>query len=655
MKTLRLFGCLAMLLLVGGCGHFNVEPRDSLTRGVPPPSGERSISIVYVHGIGCHDPGYSLPFQERLARRMGLVERTPVMTYYEFASDGLASSSQDFAMVKPPIDVETPPSDVWSRDSVYTSLFPWEFARRQQYRAALKDYRQKETQNPSGVTKNDIAAFGAFSNVCLDRSASPSPEPANSKLGPGVLVRQASRPGLKVTFYEVLWSPVSERRKRQNLEYDFAHGTVPRAANLTKINDRTLLNGGIKDSVLNGGIPDAVFYAGEGKYPIRKIVRTAICMALLKSHAGVPAAAPAPECNTLRQLQRDNSSEMVFFSESLGSRALLDTLSEMASASDFRQPAVIDELVKSPFFMFANQLPVFEIASQDYTSSFDVEAWPQSFNKDSTEGKDPYGVSLIDSCIGWAGNGYREISRTQGAIAALRDLRTGASPSPQSLETLRTTREARELAFLDRLREAATCRRMDDQFAGKVTDDRLADEAAESLEDVSPYQRLLLAWGVRNLREALQQPGPIGLDQYLQLKALQDLGSAGPGIWQGDPEAIAAEKARLKDMTLTVYAFSDANDILSWEVSKTFQDQFAMIDFRNVQRRIENPLLPLPGKAGLFVNPELAHMNYRFSDETLDVVMCVLGEPDERYKDPCQHVAPVPVANGREAKEKNTP
>ncbi len=618
-------------LLAAGCGQFTVADRDPLTLRKPPPP-PREISIVYVHGIGCHEPGYSFPFMERLAARMGLV-RDPkaTMQFYPFDRADLDKAA-DFATVRPPLQVVVPPSDEWVRDSFYTRIVPDAAARRDRYQKRLKAYRNHEEPPPVP----QVIPFGKFADTCLDREkASNVGEPVNANLGPGVLVRRVSKPGVVATFYEVLWSPVSEERKRANLGYDFLAGPKDRrGSNLSALSDRALANAEIKDGVLNGGIPDAVFYAGEGKYPARKIVRTAVCMATLGPAATTELIGTgAKNCGErMRALPEASLKETIFFSESLGSRVLFDALSELAtlgaSAGTFAEPRAVNRLVTSPFFMFANQLPMFEIASSDYSARFDAEAWPLVSNPRLHDDKGMYEPDLLRACIAEAGHGYKQIAETSEITLQIRALRKQAALSPEAVARFAEVGAKRHLALDNQLREASQCRRVNEGLSAGSTAD---PEVAKAVVGMDPYERMMAIWTTQRLGEALGKPGPIGLDYYLQRLALQKIGSS---LSSGDPVAVAKARQELKALTLTVYAFSDANDILSWEVSREFQNRFAMVDFRNVQRRIANPVIPLPGRAGVLVYPDQAHLNYRYSDGTLNVIMCILGEVDTKNK-PC--------------------
>lgn len=659
MQLIALVVCTSMLC---GCANFlsyNIKDEYADKLIYPERSiflNQRDVSVVFVHGIGCHEIGYSAAFQYRFAERLGLqrdasqvANGRQVVQFWGASDDALDTevvSHADFVPFKQIINVEDPSYADFVKDNQYTHLFPDAGVREKIFAKRLdkfKDIERKKYPDPAKALSVNPVPFSIFSDSCLDRSARNAALPSNSLLGPGVTVRRFVGHGYTVTFYEVLWSPISEKQKIKNLGYDFVSGEpgVSRTPNLTKIGERALINRSIKDGVLNAGIPDAVFYVGRGNEDVKRIVKSAICLSQVEKKFRKKGFWNVEEtCKHLGVSNNDAAlPKTLFFSESLGSRILLDSIAEISFANDagvgslFGHPSpVVENLVSGDFFMFANQLPVIEVGLGNYGAYFGSEELVGPPIK-------PRDDNIVDKCISDAVPAMKDVEMTADYTIYLRKFKAALDSSDPAAQinspSMVFVAKTRYSALTKYHQEIGVCTQAIDRLTAKYTPSENIHLTydPELIRDLEVAQKRL---------DVLRRPGPSGLDLYLQGRALAEIIDT-----PVDNESAREElRSRLNRQTFHVYAFSDANDLLSWEVSDEFKSHFAMVDFINVQTRVALPAIPVKGSWGAWVDPARAHLNYRFSTVAMDAIMCVLGEPKHSER-PCTDFHHVDLDRGK--------
>lgn len=315
---------------------------------------------------------------------------------------------------------------------------------------------------------------------------------------------------------------------------------------------------------------------------------------------------------------------MVFFSESLGSRILLDSISEMAfaveagSGTEPQQSAMlVDNLVSAPFFMFANQLPMLEVGLGDYSRGARLGQYSDMAGPDTPP--------EIARCLGEVGVGPNSALRYANLAWRLRRFRDHGV----AREEVRSE-DVALFGFPEHISDlAATARESFNDLHAAIAACRRANEQLYRTNSEALYARY--SGEVSRRLAGLTHPGPLGLDLYLQRKAIQAIPSANETD-QGTSTIVK----HLDHLAFKIYAFSDANDLLTWEVNDDFKRKFGMVDFVNVQTRVALPALPVQGALGVFVAPTRAHLNYRHSNVALDVILCILGEDATKASTSCQ-------------------
>lgn len=338
-------------------------------------------NIVYLHGMGCHEPGYSTPIQYRLIDKINSYsgtnyERSTLQTndfenhhftYYEFERPEYLGETEDwpasksFLNVTGIYDVHDPTSfDLVERPAL-NRIIPTSSGRRSAYE---KKYEALKSLPAPADDIDRLDNFGDFTDVCLDRSKKSPAEPKNSDLGPGVMVREFydRQSGKTVRFVEVLWSPISEPVKRHWLGYDFVAQVADDESSardsqtvlfsedetteaedpfvivgsrkesssdklIVPTKERAFINRAVKDRVLNSGFPDAVFYVGAGRSSVMTVVTSALCFGFF-DHPSQALEKLSEEKCALDE-EQDNSA-VEFYAESLGSRILFDALANFA-------------------------------------------------------------------------------------------------------------------------------------------------------------------------------------------------------------------------------------------------------------------------------------------------------------------------------------
>ncbi|KQW89278.1 hypothetical protein ASC94_22880 [Massilia sp. Root418] len=165
-----------------------------------------------------------------------------------------------------------------------------------------------------------------------------------------------------IRFQSLIWSPLTTPLKQQ-LCYDqsgkspLCQGSPPYTA------QRAGLNARVKDLLMDDCLPDALIYQGQARGQIQQRMRDAV----LRATAGAAPDAP-----------------LVVISESLGSKILFDTLSNMldddSAAPDARRAAdaaqqTLDRMAY--LVMAANQIPILGLADQGLPLDVGRRALPQ--------------------------------------------------------------------------------------------------------------------------------------------------------------------------------------------------------------------------------------------------------------------------------------
>jgi hypothetical protein len=146
-----------------------------------------------------------------------------------------------------------------------------------------------------------------------------------------------------IAFEFIVWSPLTSRIK------DTLHdSTAPQYK-------RARLNGALKDVLLNRCLADAIVYTGAAGTPLKEATRAVVCNALTGEMDGQG-----------RCIVPDDTSPLVFITESLGSAVLFDAISALhASAggdSDSFEAAVGNTYA---VYMLANQVPLLALAEMN--------------------------------------------------------------------------------------------------------------------------------------------------------------------------------------------------------------------------------------------------------------------------------------------------
>jgi len=179
-------------------------------------------------------------------------------------------------------------------------------------------------------------------------------------------VGDPSRPQVEVYWYSyqgikarlthalILWSPLTAPAKR-DLEFDAPRGSVPGGEFDWK---RAWLNGALKVGLINDCFADAVVYSGREFSRIHTTLKQAVCVSM----GG--AVSNAGRCSF--PMVSNASPQIVFATESLGSKLLFDALvALLAEADGPTLQAMLDRLAGDLIvFMLANQIPLLNLARE---------------------------------------------------------------------------------------------------------------------------------------------------------------------------------------------------------------------------------------------------------------------------------------------------
>jgi len=183
---------------------------------------------------------------------------------------------------------------------------------------------------------------------------------------PGVYVRHLISADVDVTTFSVLWSPISAAHTRQ-LCYDTTAVTslCTQAGNSQT---RAKLNALLKNEIIDSCLSDAVFYAGQtGKTAIRSAIKKAVLLSLSNQKDRTAGSVSVADLD-------DAAPPLFIVSESLGSKMLFDSISELRKdASDGSKLEVALSRTQQ-IYMMANQIPILSLADEPAGSNVDVNS-----------------------------------------------------------------------------------------------------------------------------------------------------------------------------------------------------------------------------------------------------------------------------------------
>lgn len=631
--------------------HYKGSPYDSI-RPVPVSRQPIHMIMVYVHGISCHSPDYSAPFQFRLAKALG-------MTRVAGANGGAPEVSLLELVPGAPKSSSIP-------DYLSTSDFD--------------DWRANAT--PAEVKASYLAMRRA-------KKIPPEFGPACSNPEKGELVRPLDHPRLSIRHYargasdrlsviEVLWSPLSERQKLmkvgEDLNLDASALRAPgiwdtgRAVPRADVEKRALVNQMLKANVINGAIADAIFYLGDGGPDIRAAVMAGIVEAISLRKSVLAEGKHRPR--------------MTVVTESLGSRIAFDTMREAPDRfADELDDTIVLLKSRPRIMMFANQLPLLDIAERSDRSIVDGDAFETELARhtarvkilqaagDREAAREDYKFFSVSDPPSWraCGEAFQYYIR---AATALTESPLGARVGGKSQIELADNMQfalTHPIAPILALFEDPTAKanlpatlKMAKQLAGdamaflayspggvgyancqrKIAEERARVDAhyaqrAPSSPDagsaIVQIERLLkVASDVRASKiadiDAISNSRAsvvFGL-LYQELGYLAALcAEPGADVRVCSAPSVVARLRRVAGLVprIDVLAFSDPNDLLSYRVTAE-QYQSETFNFTNVPIRLADPILPTSGTWGGFTPPMEAHTNHKFDNRILAMLVC---------------------------------
>lgn len=339
------------------------------------------LRVVYVHGINCHEPGYSDAFQVQLADQLGLTPAAavagadPVKVLTVHPGDGpMRFDAED------PRGGEYP--EYISVDDLPSRLFLGVRKLGGGLNHIFRDNRNDRmtdavNADPALARWSELLDSFARCNTNMKRDdVDVRPEDDRPRITVRRFTTNDGGEERSLTFFEVLWTPLTAEVKRQHLWHEHedrvldAVGATGRAG-LTQLPARAAVNNALKSSVLNSAISDAVVYLGQGERPIQQVVEAAVCLQTLGYEAIDDIQADGltflEVCDLAQRVaapgEVERTFQPVFVTESLGSRILFDVmLSAPQRDADFRD--VVESIFQDRprVYMFANQLPLFDLA-----------------------------------------------------------------------------------------------------------------------------------------------------------------------------------------------------------------------------------------------------------------------------------------------------
>jgi hypothetical protein len=645
--------------------NFNGSIFESIRPAVPDAKPVHVV-LTYVHGISCHSPDYSAPFQFRLAGAMGLSRErdtktgVPMVEVTELTPDGpVKTSIPDYLSAEDvgSWDIDTPPSAVKSRF---------------QERLAGKQIPPSFQRRCSHPEKGELLPPLKHSRFSIRHFSSES--------------------GDRLSVIEVLWSPLSELQKLlkvgEDLNLDVAglrRRTIwsePSAvAARADVDKRAYGNQMLKSSIINGAIADAIFYLGDGGPDIRTTVM-----------AGLNAAIALREASRKEAIRRTN---LVVVTESLGSRIVFDTLREAPDRIGAEFNDALSLLAAKPrVIMFANQLPLIDIATQtrraldivsdqairdqvknlsarmnvlsnaaavsgiegspmDKAQSVDGPSWAAC-----AASNDQY-VRLVSELMTTrlapqiAGKTAVDVSdaiqdalaRPMAPLSALLRAYAPDAAQPAKLDILQdfAGRAMAILMFSPGGLGYAKCQQQIVQAQARVRDfyqkEISAIEADPkrhlghkiNMPDALREEERLLKTAQDQRREQILdtdaitnvRSGSVFALLYTELTYLIKRCKAAPQDPVCSAASVETRLAKVASMVprIEVLAFSDPNDLLSYRVTDE-QYRSETFAFMNVPVRLAAPVLPAGGPMGGFTPPMEAHTNHKFDNRILAYLVC---------------------------------
>lgn len=684
-RRLSTYILLFIAILTSGCVSKFYPPHDNEHSKVIPPGAFTGITnedtdriiVVHVHGISCHDPGYSSYLQYEMANKLGLdttgdrLRESLEIYQWDYRNDQWYETlREDFAY-----GIEVPAS------------LPGRFGidDAQHKRKKYSDRLKSSTLGELRQCKGEARAGGETVGQELQNTL------------PSILIRRFSDTGstATLTYIEVTWSPISENEKQERLEFDKLKAPDRQWLFWT---DRAFANGLAKEAILNEKISDAIYYLGPGGGQIKTFFQGAFCLAaggsaLPKSFNPVEITDP---CITQQGLDRSPRNiayvrpQTVFISESVGSRILFDTivntdtvLDEDMAEIDLKAAAELDDantlktickgdvsqavsischnagFTKASetlseggarFFMFANQLPILDLAldQQPYgpTAITPLELRPEN----DLYSDEAYIVDLLASTQQAMGTQYN-LSR----IAE--DFQACARPDKSQLDINLARLEERLQQLASDIEDAGDtdtlaghreilsdlhqelklllpyykCWRYEDILRGISAGINSQNNSADVLAWTTLSYAQTRSWARQNRISPAQTWHWFAMDTRIR-QANSYIGEGLNDINKGYAQdstagAIAGRAADILSSRLELVAFSDRNDILSYEFPQYYEERFGhSIDLINVPIRLKRPILPVKGPYGLFADPLGAHLNHKYSADILDLMLCGVGE-----------------------------
>lgn len=636
----------------------------------------RHFIVTYVHGISCHSPDYSAPFQYRLAKAMGFV----------------------------PMDSKGDAADRGNID--WYELDGGKVAKQ----GTVEDYLQL---SDAGSLSRDISAIQIrahfekikrsrkiperFADQCLSTGVVGGPAPRN--LPAQIHIRRFINPRTKerITFVEVLWSPLSEVHKRTQLGFDMPArpgsvsgqnqtGPSPKDAGP----EPTALNAALKSTIINGAVSDAIFYLGDGGRAVREAVFMGLTMtfniaantrsrsALVPKHILVTESlgsrivfdalreAPYLHANTLDSILSfiETKPHLIFFANQLPllEMANFETPSLNSTSSALSNDAIqrnlyallkADQLKNDPLFssVLKNSRRDFMFCSQKFPHYQHLLRMNKSDDKDLIFRND--GLNLIFYSPQFAIKALEKYNRITGRFENYTGPDGQRNPVVKEYDKTIVHVEA-ILGFLAGQRGGAGYRQckmfLDDldniilrneimikdgaldghnkkQTVSNVPIVSEQDlqqlihirDIAKTISDFNIYDSDPLSNIVSNIQAALV------LDLLKTHKEQCSLLQAHDYPYGCSIDSLVMKLAVIQDSnSIKSYVYSDPNDLLSYRVKYT-QTRVARgtaFQFINVPVRLAAPTLPFPGASGLFAQPMDAHLLHKYDNKVLEYLVC---------------------------------
>lgn len=644
-------------------------PRPTGTSIPEPEAPLRHFVVTYVHGISCHSADYSAPFQFRFAKALGFVPLnadrvtgTGSIEWYELSGRTVAARGQERDYLKT--------SDFGSADLSISAT---------EVRAAFTTALKRKSLPRRFLDQCRPAAVDPSGEKAASAKATPSPSATAAPPPAQIHVRKFIHPKSRerLSFVEVLWSPLSEDNKRRFLAFDAATGTE--AQRVFRIwrplmshrvyGEAAAANRFLKDTIVNGAFSDAVFYLGDGGPAVRDAVLAGLDIS-------VGLAKQADEHVPLRP-------KYILVTESLGSRIVFDTI---RAAPDLYWQSFEDvvALIRSQptFIMFANQLPLFEMVNTTenailaYADPSKAPAFAQlaidrrmanrMLNDPSIERLLPGAGEGLQSCLAKFDSVVR-LQKTSPSLSQAYDRQLFLVQDPAAVALIRIVNDnnveltktgsnnpvvrkwdgaiAEVTAHNEFLRlnrggpGYGRCRSFIESAKAQLRNLQLMkpDETKSAkavLADIATLTRLIQVGGGLSQAE-IYNIDPLGnVIALLRSERIMQMLEAHRATCETDsvqvPEHCRFEELLQKfafvnsDDDIRAVVFSDPNDLLSYRVLRGESSSANTNAFRftNVPVRLTPPVLPLEGWMGAAAHPLDAHTLHKFDNTVLTYLVC---------------------------------